>query len=42
MEIHHLTSEIKRKIVSWIRGAFLGMIGYSFLLIFASGKWDWL
>ena len=42
MEAHNLTPEIKRKILSWIRGAFLGMIGYSFLLILASGKWDWL
>jgi protein-S-isoprenylcysteine O-methyltransferase Ste14 len=37
-----ISPEIKRKIFSWIRGAFLGMIGYSFLLILASGKWDWV
>ena len=42
MKSDDLTPEIKRKIFSWIRGAFLGMIGYSFLLILASGKWDWL
>jgi len=37
-----VSPEVKRKILSWVRGAFLGMIGYSFLLILASGKWDWL
>lgn len=42
MESRILTPEIKSKIISWIRGAFLGMIGYSFLLILASGKWDWV
>ena len=42
MKSDDLTPEIKRKIFSWIRGAFLGMIGYSFLLILASGKLDWL
>jgi len=30
------------KIFSWIRGAFLGMVAYSALLILASGKWNWL
>jgi protein-S-isoprenylcysteine O-methyltransferase Ste14 len=39
---HSLTPEIKSKILSWIRGALLGMLGYSFLLILAAGKWDWL
>lgn len=42
MSNHSLTPEIKGKILSWIRGAFLGMIGCSFLLIFVSGKWNWL
>src|SRR5512134_2412414 len=30
-----MTPEIRRKIISWIRGAFFGMIGYSLLLILA-------
>jgi protein-S-isoprenylcysteine O-methyltransferase Ste14 len=37
-----ITPEIKRKVLSWIRGAFFGIIVYSFLLILASGKWDWV
>lgn len=41
MEIRTLTPEVKSKIMSWIRGAFLGVIGYSFLLILTSGKWNW-
>lgn len=41
METNPITTEIKRKIYSWIRGAFLGMVGYSALLVLASGKWDW-
>lgn len=42
MQIHSITPEIKRKIISWIRGALLGMIVYSFLLILVSGKLDWV
>lgn len=36
-----ITHEIKRKIFSWIRGAFVGMVGYSAMLVLVSGKWDW-
>jgi protein-S-isoprenylcysteine O-methyltransferase Ste14 len=42
MRVHYLTPEIMGKILSWIRGAFFGMIVYSFLLILAAGKWDWV
>jgi protein-S-isoprenylcysteine O-methyltransferase Ste14 len=42
MPIKPIPPEIKRKIYSWIRGAILGMVGYSALLILISGKWDWL
>ncbi|MBI5842009.1 MAG: isoprenylcysteine carboxylmethyltransferase family protein [Chloroflexi bacterium] len=42
MQTKLITPEIKRKIFSWIRGAFLGMLAYSALLILAAGKWDWL
>jgi protein-S-isoprenylcysteine O-methyltransferase Ste14 len=42
MTTHHLTSEIKRKIISWIRGAILGVIGFAALLLLAAGKWDWV
>lgn len=42
MQTKPIPPEIKRKIYSWIRGAILGMVGYSALLILISGKWDWL
>jgi protein-S-isoprenylcysteine O-methyltransferase Ste14 len=42
MKSQNITPEIKSKILSWMRGAFFGMIVYSFLLILASGKWDWV
>ncbi len=42
MQTKLITPEIKRKIFSWIRGTFLGMLAYSALLILAAGKWDWL
>jgi protein-S-isoprenylcysteine O-methyltransferase Ste14 len=41
MQIKPLSHEIKRKIFSWIRGVALGMVGFSALLVLASGKWDW-
>ena len=34
--------EMKRKIISWIRGAFFGMIGYAALVLISVGRWDWL
>lgn len=37
-----LTPEIRRKIISWIRGAFFGMIGYAALMLISVGRWDWL
>ena len=42
MQSHSVTPEIKHKIISWIRGALLGMIVYSILLILVSGKLDWV
>jgi protein-S-isoprenylcysteine O-methyltransferase Ste14 len=36
-----LTSDIKRKTISWICGAFLGVIGFAALLLLAAGKWNW-
>ena len=42
MQNRPLSPEVKRRIYSWICGTFLGMIGYSVLLILASGKWNWL
>lgn len=42
MQKEPIPPEIKRRILSWIYGAFLGMIGYASLLILTSGKWDWL
>jgi protein-S-isoprenylcysteine O-methyltransferase Ste14 len=42
MQKEPIPREMKRRILSWICGTFLGMIGYAFLLILTSGKWDWL
>jgi protein-S-isoprenylcysteine O-methyltransferase Ste14 len=42
MQEKALTPEIQRRIFSWIRGVFLGMVGYSALLILTAGKWNWL
>jgi protein-S-isoprenylcysteine O-methyltransferase Ste14 len=42
MQSTTISSEIKRKIFSWIRGALLGMVGYSVIILLAVGKWDWL
>jgi protein-S-isoprenylcysteine O-methyltransferase Ste14 len=42
MQAKPISPEIKRRIFSWIRGVSLGMVGYSALLILASGKWNWL
>jgi protein-S-isoprenylcysteine O-methyltransferase Ste14 len=36
-----MTAEVKSKILKWIRGASLGMVGYAALLILTSGKWNW-
>ncbi len=41
MQSNSISPEIKRKILSWIRGVVLGMAGYLALLIICSGKWDW-
>ena len=37
-----ITPEIKRKILSWIRDSFFGMIGYTALLLLLAGKWNWV
>lgn len=37
-----ITPEIKRKILSWIRDSFFGMIGYATLLLLSAGKWNWV
>ena len=42
MKNQPMTPEIKRKIFSWIRGVFFGMIGYAAVLLISAGKWDWL
>lgn len=42
MKNETITPEIKRKIISWIRGAFLGMISYAVLLLLAAGAWNWV
>jgi protein-S-isoprenylcysteine O-methyltransferase Ste14 len=41
MQDKAITPAIKRKILSWIRGVFFGMVGYSVLLVLCSGKWNW-
>ena len=37
-----MTPEIRRQVLAWIRGAFLGMIFYAALILLAAGRWDWL
>jgi protein-S-isoprenylcysteine O-methyltransferase Ste14 len=37
-----MTPEIKRQVLAWIRGAFLGMIGYAAVILLAAGRSDWL
>ncbi|MBN2115138.1 MAG: isoprenylcysteine carboxylmethyltransferase family protein [Anaerolineales bacterium] len=41
MPSKQITPEMKRRILSWIRGVFLGMVGCAALLVISSGKWDW-
>jgi protein-S-isoprenylcysteine O-methyltransferase Ste14 len=42
MQNKPMSPEIKRRILTWIRGAFFGMIGYAALLLLSVGKWNWL
>jgi protein-S-isoprenylcysteine O-methyltransferase Ste14 len=42
MNNQSMTPEVKRKILSWIRGSFLGMVGYAAVVLLSAGKWDWL
>ena len=42
MKGESMTLETRRKIASWIRGAFFGMIGYAALVLISVGRWDWL
>ncbi len=42
MKSESMTPETRRKIASWIRGAFFGMIGYAALVLISVGRWDWL
>ena len=37
-----MTPEIKRQVWAWMRGAFLGLIGYAAIILLAAGRWDWL
>jgi protein-S-isoprenylcysteine O-methyltransferase Ste14 len=37
-----MTPEIRRQVLAWIRGAFLGLIGYAAIILLAAGRWDWL
>jgi protein-S-isoprenylcysteine O-methyltransferase Ste14 len=41
MQNRSITPEVKRKIISWIRGTILGMIGFAVLLFLAAGTWEW-
>jgi protein-S-isoprenylcysteine O-methyltransferase Ste14 len=42
MKYQPMTPEIKRKIISWIRGVVIGMVGFAAVLLLSAGKWDWL
>jgi protein-S-isoprenylcysteine O-methyltransferase Ste14 len=37
-----LSPDVSRKIITWIRGASLGMIGYAAIVLLSAGRWDWL
>ena len=37
-----MTPEIRRQVLAWIRGAFLGMIFYAAVILLAAVRWDWL
>jgi protein-S-isoprenylcysteine O-methyltransferase Ste14 len=41
MQNKPMSPEIKRRIISWIRGAFFGMTGYTILVLLSVGKWNW-
>jgi protein-S-isoprenylcysteine O-methyltransferase Ste14 len=42
MQNKPMSPEIKRRILTWIRGAFFGMIGYTALMLLSVGKWNWV
>jgi hypothetical protein len=37
-----MTPKIKREVLVWTRGAFLGVIGYAAAILLAAGRWGWL
>jgi protein-S-isoprenylcysteine O-methyltransferase Ste14 len=37
-----MNAETRRKILVWIRGAFLGLLGYAAIVLISAGRWDWL
>ncbi len=42
MESKPMPSEIRQKILAWIRGAFFGLVGYAAIILLAVWRWDWL
>jgi protein-S-isoprenylcysteine O-methyltransferase Ste14 len=42
MSDQRITPEIKRKILSWIRGTLGGLLVFAVVILFAGGRWDWL
>ena len=41
MSNQRMSPEIKRKILSWIRGTFSGMLLFGVAILLAGGRWDW-
>ena len=42
MNQERISPEVKRKILSWIRGTAAGMLVFAAAILLARGRWDWL
>jgi hypothetical protein len=42
MSKEQMSPEIRRKIISWIRGTAVGMLVFALAILLAGGRWDWL
>lgn len=42
MSKERMSPEIKRKILSWIRGTVGGLLAFALAILLAGGQWDWL
>jgi protein-S-isoprenylcysteine O-methyltransferase Ste14 len=42
MDKEQISPEVKKKILSWIRGTAAGMLVFAVAILLAGGRWDWL